>query len=111
MESMKCFKAGVSTASDSFYLLWKQPVLLVYFGIATIIKIVVTVLTTAYSLHDYNAVVHFFLIHLPSQCIIVPLTVFAQVTLTHHTALIMDGLDTTVYKSIRTVIHKWQPIL
>jgi len=111
MELMQRFKSGVVIASDSFFILWRNPALLTYFGIATFIKIIVSILTTAYSWYQYNACVHFFVIHLPAQCVIVPLTIFAQVALTHHTTAIMDGADTTIRQSIQSAMRKWYPIL
>lgn len=111
MELMERFKSGIVAASDSFFILWRHPALLIYFGIATIIKIVVSILTTAYSWYQYNTFVHFFVIHLPAQCVIVPLTAFAQVALTYHTAQILDNADTSISNSIHAVARKWQPIL
>lgn len=111
MEIIARFKSGIIGASDSFYMIWKHLILLTYFGIATIIKIIVTLWTTTHSWYAYSPIVHFFIIHLPSQCVLVPLSVIAQITLAHHVAHIWERTDTTVYQSFRIILRKWQPVL
>lgn len=111
MEILNRFKAGINAASDSFYILKKHWALLSYFGIITIAKMVLAIWTTSSSLHAYTSSLFVFIINIPLQLVLIMLTLFAQIALTHHAVHIFDGETTTIQASMRTAIHKWQPML
>ena len=111
MEIIERFKSGVNAASDSFYIIWQHKILLAYFGIVTMVKMILAIWTTSYALHKYTSIIQFFSVNVPLQFALVPLSIFAQVALTHHTAHIFDEQQTSVQESIKATMRKWQPIL
>jgi len=113
MELFERFKSGVSTASDSFYILWKHKSMLSYFGFVALIKMLLTFLSlnTCYALHIYSSVLSFIFINIPAQFGLVLITTIAQIALTHHAAHIFKGQEASLLKSVTASLHKWQLIL
>jgi len=111
MDIMDRFKLGISAASDSFRFIWQHKILLSYLGVVTAIKMILTIITTSYSLHKYAGILYLITVHIPLYFLLIPITLFAQVALTHHTAHFFDQTPTSIYKTIRATLCKWQAIL
>ena len=116
MDVMARFKAGVETASRSFYMMWNHKELLIYYGVVATIQLLLTLCTAGMFLNAYSGdglsrVLHFLTVNVFLQYGHVIIITFLQVAVSIKVASLLQGNTVSVGATVLSAGRKWQPII